>query len=382
MNTESQHARLITEPSQLNHTAEELLDQKIVGVDTESNSLYAYFERVCLIQFSTFEADLMIDPLCLDDLSVLAPIFKNPGIEKVFHAAEYDLICLKRDFGFEFANLFDTMAAARILGYQSVGLGAMLETHFGVKVDKRQQRANWGQRPLPEELLDYARLDTHYLIPLRNLLKSELDKRGLWSLAEEDLNRLAAIQASDGNGGAGGEEKEIDPWKVSGAHDLQPRQAAVLLELCRYRDKIARQQNRPLFKVINDQTLLKIAIELPRNLYSLSKLPGMTQAQVRRYGNKLLEGVKRGLKAEPIFPPRWQRPDEKFLQRLEALRHWRKTSAQRMGVPSDVVLPRDVMNELAKINPRDKEQLGEVMIEVPWRLENFGGEILDVLGKN
>jgi ribonuclease D len=161
----------------------------------------------------------------MEDLSALKPVFGNPAIEKVFHAAEYDLICLKRDFGFEIANLFDTMAASRILGYEAVGLGSMLEAHFGIKVDKRQQRANWGQRPLPAELLNYASLDTHYLIQLRNILKEKLNERGLWLLAEEDFQRMAALQAIEGNGG--GEERVVDPWRINGAHDLRPQRAAV-----------------------------------------------------------------------------------------------------------------------------------------------------------
>ena len=380
MNTSAlQDTRLITDLPQLKQTAEELVRQEIVAVDTESNSLYAYFERVCLIQFSTTEIDLMIDPLGMEDLSALKPVFSNPAIEKVFHAAEYDLICLKRDFGFEFENLFDTMAASRILGYEAVGLGSMLEAHFGIKVDKRQQRANWGQRPLPAELLNYACLDTHYLIALRNILKEKLQERGLWLLADEDFRRLAALQAIEGNGGGGGEERAVDPWRINGAHDLQPQQAAVLMELCRYRDKIARQLDRPLFKVINDQTLMRIAIETPRDLDSLRRLPGMTPPQVRRHGARLLEAVKSGLKADPIYPPRWPRPDEGYLQRVEALRQWRKTTAQRMGVQSDVVLPRDVMNELARRNPRDEMELGEVMMDVPWRRERFGGKILEAM---
>lgn len=370
---------LITTVPQLQFTAEQLMRQEIVGVDTESNSLFAYFERICLIQFSTPAVDLMVDPLGMEDLSTLGPLFENPHIEKVFHAAEYDIICLKRDYGFEFNNLFDTMAASRILGYEAVGLGSVLEAHFGVKVDKRQQRANWGQRPLPAELLDYARLDTHYLIPLRNVLKGKLLERGLWPLAEEDFRRLADLQASEANGN--GVEKAGDPWRLSGAHDLKAQQAAVLLELCRYRDSVARQLNRPLFKVINDQTLVRIASETPKDLESLRRLPGMTPVQVRRHGVKLLEAVKSGLKAKPIYPPRWPRPDEGYLQRMEALRQWRKSTALRMGVPSDVVLPRDVMNELAKKNPRDEAELGEVMEGVPWRRERFGEAILKVLGR-
>ena len=160
----------VDEHNKLDRTVEDLSMQARIAVDTESNSLHAYREQVCLIQFSTPNKDYVVDPLALEDLSQLAPIFASPKIEKIFHAAEYDLVCLRRDFEFEFDNIFDTMQAARILGYQYVGLDNILADKFDVKVDKRHQKANWGARPLTHAQLDYARMDTHYLIDLRNLL--------------------------------------------------------------------------------------------------------------------------------------------------------------------------------------------------------------------
>ena len=103
----------------------DLSGEPVVAVDTESNSLYAYRERVCLIQFSSPEKDYLVDPLEID-VSTLAPLFASTEIEKIFHAAEYDLLMLDRDFGFRVSNLFDTMVAARILGWKAVGLGSIL----------------------------------------------------------------------------------------------------------------------------------------------------------------------------------------------------------------------------------------------------------------
>ncbi len=159
---------LITRPAQLALLMAALREQPAIAVDTESNSLHAYQEQVCLIQFSTPQADYLVDPLADLDLSPLGELFANPAIEKVFHAADYDIACLKRDFGWSFANLFDTQWAARILGWSQVGLASILKTHFNVHVNKKWQRFNWGERPLPTEALDYARLDTHYLLPLNS----------------------------------------------------------------------------------------------------------------------------------------------------------------------------------------------------------------------
>lgn len=365
----------IARPAALERLARLLRRETVIAVDTESNSLYAYQEQVCLIQFSTPAYDYLVDPLALLDLSCLAPVFNDARIEKIFHAAEYDLICLRRDFGFDFANIFDTMIAARILGREQVGLGSLLEAEFGLVLDKRHQRANWGRRPVPPELLSYAQTDTHYLIPLRERLRSELQEKSFWQLACEDFERVCEVN------GRIAENRDEEPWRINGARDLHPQNAAVLKELCRYRDQAARFTNRPRFKVMGDHTLLAIAELCPRDLDQLSEIPGMSAGQVERHGSELLAAVRRGTEAPPLYPPHNRRPDEKFLARLDALRTWRKNTALAMGVPSDVVLPRDLMLSLAEACPGNSGQLAEVMRRVPWRLERFGDQLLDVLVK-
>jgi ribonuclease D len=370
--------RLITRLTDLQQLVSLLSREPRLAVDTESNSLYAYREQVCLVQFSTPRTDYLVDPLAIKDLSPLAPLFSDPGIEKVFHAAEYDIICLKRDFNFHFENLFDTMVAARILGREAIGLGALLEEEFGVSLDKRFQRANWGRRPMPPEQLDYARYDSHYLLPLRDLLRAELVEKGLWPLAVEDFARMCQV-----NGRSADPEDEKDGfWRIKGAYDLSPQQAAVLRLLYAYRDQVARSLNRPLFKVMGDHTLQAIAAACPGSVDELRAIPGMTYGQLERHADQLLSLVRRGLRAEPLRPPQSPRPDERYLERLEALRQWRKSAAEAMGVKSDIVLPRDLLHLLAEQNPTDRETLSRLMISVPWRLESFGDKILAALSRH
>jgi ribonuclease D len=369
--------QLITRMGDLQRVIRRLEQEPVIAVDTESNSLFAYYEQVCLVQFSVPGTDYLVDPLVLEDLSGLGRIFADPEIEKVFHAAEYDIICLKRDFGFKFENLFDTMVAASIMGRDQVGLGSLLEKEFEVQLDKRYQRANWGQRPLPRHLLSYARLDTHFLIALRDRLHLDLQGSGRWPMAEEDFRRLT--QVGNGNGQAANKSTEEMCWRISGAHDLPGQQAAVLQELCRYRDEVARSINRPLFKVINDATLLAIATLLPHNLDELKRLPGMTEGQVHRHGASLLRLVQKGLQNPPVQPPRSRRPDEQYLIRMENLRQWRKETARELGVKSDVIMPRDLLTSIAEKNPSDMDKLSRIMADLPWRLDKYGQEILEVI---
>ena len=359
--------------SALEQLANTLLQQPRIAVDTEANSLHAYRERVCLIQFSTIEADYLVDPLALDDMTHLAPIFSAHHIEKIFHAAEYDVLGLHRDFDFIFSNMFDTMVAARTLGYNAVGLGSLLAEKFGLDLDKHNQKADWGQRPLTKDLINYAQLDTHYLIALRDMLENELRTKDRWELAHEDFTRVCFI-----NGSGNREQKER--WeRIDGQGDLDLRQQTILNELCICREKIAERINRPVFKVVSDQILLKIAKNPPQSSEGFMAL-GMTEKQVQRCGKSMLEAIHRGNNTAPVEPTPITRLPNSVLNRQQSLKNWRKDKARELQVESDVILPRLYIHAIAEKNPRSHEALAQVMDEAPWRLKHFGGEILRVLG--
>jgi ribonuclease D len=365
----------VNTPAALKRMAADLGRYPMVAVDTESNGLHAYQEQVCLLQFSTGETDYLVDPLSLQDLSSLGPLFANPAVEKVFHAAEYDILCLKRDFGFRFVSLFDTMQAARILGRKEMGLGNILAVEFGLDLDKRYQRSNWGRRPLTPAMQAYARLDSHYLIELRERLRAELEEKDLLALAQEDFQRLCQIPA------APLEIPSDSCWKVAGSQEITPRQAAILQSLCDFRDQQARYANLPTFRIVSNQVLLEIALADPQSIDELSRVPGLTGSIFDRHGLGMMEAIERGEQAEPLYPSRNHRPGQAFIKRLEELRKWRKEIAQEWGVESDVVLPRDVLVDLAETNPQNLELLSKVMVTLPWRLERFGPKILHVLAQ-
>ncbi len=369
-------------PQSLENMVRDLLRYPRLAVDTESNSLYVYREQVCLIQFSTGEADYLVDTLRLRDLSALAPIFADGKIEKIFHAAEYDVICLRRDFGFQFTNLFDTMLASRILGREAVGLAAMLEEAFGIELDKHYQRANWGMRPLPPELLSYARLDTHYLIDLRDRLYEELLERGRLDLALEDFRRMTLASAAPENGNGRVEGRiGADCYKLSGARDLTPVQLAVLQSLCDYREKQAQRVNLPVFKVMGHDMLVSLAASLPTTRDELFEVKGVSRRLLERHAEGLLEAIGSGLRVEGGLrpPPHPARPSEQYLARADALRTWRKETGARLGVPSDVILPKDIVERLSQARPANLNDLRQAMFDVPWRFEQFGPQILDLI---
>ena len=366
---------VVADEDSLGRLVNALASCQVVAVDTESNSLHAYRERVCLIQFSTPKADYIVDPIRLPDLSPLAVVFANPGQQKVFHAAEYDVVCLRRDYSFAFANIFDTMSAARTLGWPQVGLAAILDSHFGVKVNKKYQRADWKRRPLTPEQLDYARMDTHYLVALRDRQLQALTESGYWPEAQEEFERLASLRSSVDTAGR-------DPaafWRLKGARELTPTQAAILQALFVYREQQAERIDRPPFHVMGEATLLEVARRAPRHVDDLRGLPGMTPEQTRRHGHAVLRTVQQGLDAPAPAAPQAVRESNDVLDRYDRLHTWRKERARSRGVESDVILPRTTLWDLARRPPRTHGELKHIADLGPWRRETYGEEILALL---
>ncbi len=146
-----------------------------VGMDTEADSLHHYFEKVCLIQLSFMGANYVIDPLAGFPLAEFFEVLSQK--ELILQGADYDLRMLKKTFGFRpKAPVFDTMLAAQVLGYEKIGLSALVERFCGVLLPKTGQKSDWSRRPLPEGWLNYASDDTKYLEALAGALSENLQK--------------------------------------------------------------------------------------------------------------------------------------------------------------------------------------------------------------
>ena len=345
-----------------------------LAIDLEANSMFAYQERVCLIQISTASSDYIIDPVRRIDLSGLGAIIADPAVEKVFHAAEYDLILMRRDYGWHLNNLFDTMWAVRILGYTQMGLANLLEKFFGVTNSKRYQKANWCKRPLSTAELAYAQKDTHYLLPLRDILMTELEAGGHAAEAEEIFLEQSRVRIPN-NG--------FDPdgfWSINGAFDLSPEQQSALRAVYLYRDREAKRRNIPHFKVVGDRTLLELAARMPSRLSDLDDIHGMSGGQQQRYGYAILDLIAGSRELPPPQPPkRTPRPPDAVLNRYDRLHRWRKTRAQARGVESDVIVGREALWAIAQANPQSLADLQALDVLGPWRLATYGEEIMRLL---
>ena len=339
-------ATLITAKEHLEEVCAELKRYPSLAFDTESNGFYAYKEKVCLVQISSPDEDYIVDPIAFKDLSPLGPLFADPKIEKIFHAAEYDVLCLKRDYGFRFESLFDTMVAARTLGVKELGLAAAIERHFGIVVSKKLQRADWGKRPLTHEMIRYAQGDTHFLIRLADIQKKQLAEKGRLEDAQEAFRELEALEPT---------LKSFDPegyWKLVGRQDIGGRNMAALKEIWLYRENQAASRDRAPFRVMPEDLMVSIAKAMPESREALAAVKGMTPYILERFGSGLLACVERGRAAEPLNRPPAPAREQRRLTDLEwrtfeALRAWRKERSEKDGVEPVVILSSESLRQLA-----------------------------------
>jgi len=170
-------------------------------------------------------------------------------------------------------------------------------------------------------------------------------------------------------------------WSINGVRDLSRQQQAILKLLNIFRDEEARRRDQPLFKVFNDRTMLALAKQSPTNIAQLAQVHGMTRGQIRRYGRLLLEEIQKGKKAPPPAYPkrRHKRQPEEVVSRFDKLRAWRRRKGLARGVESDVILSREALWEIARSNPRNQDELGQLQSIGTWRCSTYGEEILSLL---
>jgi ribonuclease D len=371
--------------AELDALARDLMREKVVAVDTEADSFYHYFDKTCLVQIATKREIFLVDPLALggpEELQPLAKLFAAPDIRKIFHAAEYDLFVLKRDCGFRFDALFDTMISAQLLGYSAVGLSALVERHFEVRLPKDEQRSDWSERPLSDSQLTYAAADVAHLIPLAEKLERELRKTKRMSWAEEEFETLARREWP---------ERSFDRLgylRIKGARDLDPIGLSVLRELYLVRDRRAREIDRPAFKVLGNRTLLEIASLRPHDEAALSSIKGVTELILRRFGREVLAAVERGEKKGhgPIprgvergnAPPR-RRMDRGTERRLLLLKRWRSVRARELGLDPGVLCPNATLEMIAGRNPTAPGEIAELAGVKRWFARSFADELVAAL---
>ncbi len=369
--------RLVTTRQDLEKTADLLIHEETVGIDLEADSLFHYREKVCMIQIATPSACFLVDPLQIGELSALKPFFAHPDIRKVFHGSDYDIRSLYKDFGIEVKNLFDTQLACRFLGMTFTGLDAVLNLLYHIRLEKKFQKKDWSQRPLPEDMLAYAAQDAVYLNELSRHLEDRLIETGRldWFLQECDLQTQVRTIAANG---------EPFFFKFKGAGKLGRRSLAVLESLLDFRDTLAKKMDKPLYQVLHNDVLLKLAIEKPRDINQLKNIKALSIKQLDRYGQKILDVVDAAMELDASLLPNYPRtreptPNAQISARIASLKKWRESMASGMEIDPGLLCNNALITAVSIKNPPDIEMLSMVDGIKPWQIDAVGQQMLDVL---
>jgi len=354
-----------------------IANTRTIALDTEGASFHRFIDRIYLLQLSTREASAILDPLTIGVPEGLGALLESRNVEVVFHDADYDLRLLHQDYGWRVTNIFDTRIAAQLLGIKAFGLAALLERFFGVKLEKKHQRADWSMRPLTQGMLDYAAQDTEFLLELRDRLGNELEKLGRSSWAAEEFKRLEGTQW--------GEEDARDAFlRVKGARDLTRRQLALLRELVIWRDEVAGGLDRATFRVVSNETLLDIARLAPTSRAQLGAVKGMPRGILESRSADILAAVARGVAVPdselPRFPraQRWER-DPDFDDIVSRLKSVRDAAAVRLDLDPGVLSSRERLEAVARRRPKSVEELAEIPDLRRWQIEQLGGDFVRAL---
>jgi ribonuclease D len=324
-----------------------------IAVDTEADSLHCYFEKLCLIQITFGEQDLLVDPLAGLDLEPLFQLLA--GKRLILHGADYDLRLMRRAGFTEPRAVFDTMIAARLTSHPEFSLAALVKQYFRVELVKGSQKANWARRPLSGQMEDYARNDTHFLITLAGILEGRLRELGRWEWFEQSCAKAVATSRID---------KERDPeivWRISGSSDLQGRAAALLRALWYWRDAEARSADRPAFHVLQNERLVDAAARIDRG--EQMSFPHFSTSRHRRFiaAAEAALAVPEEEWPRPIHKPRI-RPTPEQERLFMRLKTRRDAAAVSLQLDPALIAPKATLEQIAG------DPAGAATRLLPWQM--------------
>ncbi len=365
----------IDNPAAVARLAEELVGVRELCLDTEADSMYRYRARLCFVQLQAAGRIFLIDTLAAPDLSPLAPMMADPSVTKVFHGADFDLMILKRKAGFHFANIFDTMVASQFLNREALGLAALVANNFGVTLDKAYQKFDWGKRPLFREHLEYLSGDVRYLSELRARIARDLAQEGLLEVTRLEFDRMADVLMV---------EESLDPEgfrRIKGARELDQVGLSILRELFLLREELARDADRPPFKIMGNDALLGLSHHRPIDPAIIRRTANVPAHVFERIGERLMEALRVGERNAENIPLRLPAPPRQPDSQVainEGLRAWRKQRAESERKAPVAILPNHAIERIAAARPTDSDALAATPYLGLDRVVRYGDEILEV----
>ncbi|MBA3687042.1 MAG: HRDC domain-containing protein [Planctomycetes bacterium] len=368
-------ATWIDRPEGLAEVAAALATAPWLALDSESNSMFVYREQICLLQLNAGGRLFVIDTLALpygpDTYAALKPMLEDPQRPCYLHGGEYDVGCLRRDFGIALGGVWDSQQAASLLGWEKTGYGAVVERVTGIALDKAHAQYDWATRPLADDALRYAVDDVAHLPRVCDQLREDIAAA---DLVEELAIANRAVESAGWSGGF----DVAGFWRIKGSRDLPPPAQATLAALWVWRDGIAQARNQPPGRTINNDMLLALARNAPTNFGGLKRL-GVRSWLLQEHGEALIELMRQCRETPPAIPPRPRARDvgDDEHQRETRLKDWRRIEAERRKVPLQVVLPAKALEYLKQHSAKHLDAVPQLG---PKRIGLYGDKLRELAG--
>lgn len=334
---------LVEDNEALAHWAEHWQQEAAIGIDTEFVRTHTFYPQAGLFQIASSKGEVLVDPLKVTDFTPLRALLSNPDVVKVVHAGSEDLELFQHFLGVLPQPLFDTQIAAAFLGKGlSVGYQKLVEMELGAQLPPSETRSNWLQRPLTESQIQYASADVHYLLPLYRTLRDQLVEKQVLDAMLETCSELVKEYEE-------GRDPDRYFQKLRGAWRLSRLRQRVLQQLCRWREEEARRRDQPRSHVLPDEVAMEIAQQQPKNLYELSKVPGITHRQLKYMADPILEVVRQAqllgaLELADTIPRPLEKERKELFQRL---RDRVREIAEQRQLPDSLLIKKRLLEELA-----------------------------------
>ena len=331
-----------------------------VPIDTEADNLHHYHTRVCLIQLRAGNNDYLVDPLSNLDLQLIWDALRDKTL--IMHGSDFDLRLLWELAEFQPARVFDTMLAAQLVGARRIGLSSLLKDYLDVDHPKDSQKSDWSRRPLPDKMLHYAVGDVAHLPLLKKKIEDQLRDLGRLEWHRQKCDWQVEVALS------GFPRQDEFAWRIGPHNKLRPRAQATLFELWHWREGEARRLDRPPFKVMSNDYLIRLSNAVENG--SIRKVYDALPKGLKRGRSRgLEEALKRGKEKDPTSLPRRPRNrngrqplNAAELLRQDGLKSCRDQAAVGLKIDPTLIATRIQLARLA----RDPADASEVLL--PWQV--------------
>ncbi len=368
------HYNLIETLKDLKKFTESIKNAKKIAVDMEADSMFHYENRVCLIQIGAMKKTALIDTIKVRNLDTLKPFFLDEKIEKIFHGADYDIRCLYRDFKIEINNLFDTELAARFLGIEHTNLKDMLKNYFDVETDKRFQKKDWSKRPLPKEMLDYAAKDASYLLKLSIILKDELKKRKKMAWVKDECENLSRVRFAQN-------DKEHLFLKFKGAGKLTRKELNILESILLFREKIAKKENLPPFKIFSNKSILNIIYKKVKTEEDIKKK--IVSKNINKYREEIAKSIAKATKIKKedslVYPQNKKILNYNSTEIVKKIKSYIRKKAKELDIAEPMLLNRSQIFSIVKKLPNSLKELKDLNILKKWQFKIINKDLIKIL---